>query len=145
MNDLVIFTDHGSILCKGSASLINITDNNENKDDTNFKSPRRSRAEVERAVAVAIENFSKDNKEISKVTASGYGGLAEQILALAFKNGVKVRQDADLAQMLAAVEIDSEIPSEALIAVAEILSYVYKANGVYKRPTNLIDEDLKDG
>ena len=31
--------------------------------------------------------------------------------------------------MLAAIELDSEIPSEALIAVAEVLSYVYKENG----------------
>ncbi len=98
----------------------------------NIKPIRRSRAEVERAVAVAIENFDKNGENISKVTASGYGALAEQILEIAFKNGVKVREDRDLAQMLAMVELDSEIPTEALVAVAEILSYIYKLNGSYK-------------
>ena len=39
-----------------------------------------------------------------------------------------VREDADLAQILAAVELDAEVPIDALAAVAEILSYVYRAN-----------------
>lgn len=112
----------------------NDTENQDKNQHLNLKPIKRSADEVERAVAVAIESFSKDNSEITKVVASGYGALAEQILTLAFENGVKVREDRDLAQMLAAVELDSEIPSEALIAVAEILSYVYKMNGQYVPP-----------
>jgi flagellar biosynthesis protein len=60
--------------------------------------------------------------------ASGRGAVAEQILGIAFERGVRVRADADLAEILAAVEVDSEIPLQALAAVAEILSYVYRAN-----------------
>jgi flagellar biosynthesis protein len=63
------------------------------------------------------------------ITAAGRGKIAEQILQLAFENGIKVREDAALAEMLAKVELDSPIPSEAFLAVAEVLSYVYKANG----------------
>jgi len=63
------------------------------------------------------------------VLASGRGAIADQILAIAFAQGVRVREDADLAEVLAAVDVDSEIPVEALVAVAEILSYVYRANG----------------
>nr|WP_246423074.1 EscU/YscU/HrcU family type III secretion system export apparatus switch protein [Roseospira visakhapatnamensis] len=63
------------------------------------------------------------------VLAKGRGGIAEQIVALAFANDIKVREDADLVQILAAIDLDSEIPLEALAAVAEILSYVYRANG----------------
>jgi len=54
--------------------------------------------------------------------------VAEQILAIAFAHDIKVREDADLVQILEAVDLDSEIPLEALAAVAEILSYVYRAN-----------------
>lgn len=64
-----------------------------------------------------------------KVVASGRGAIAEQILALAFANGVRVREDADLAEILSAVDVDTEIPLEAFAAVAEILAYVYRANG----------------
>ena len=33
------------------------------------------------------------------------------------------------AEVLAAVEVDTVIPVEAFVAVAEILAYVYRANG----------------
>lgn len=61
-----------------------------------------------------------------KVVAKGRGAVAEQILSIAFDRGVKVRTDADLAEVLSAVEVESEIPLAALAAVAEILTYVYR-------------------
>ena len=60
--------------------------------------------------------------------ASGRGKIAEQILQLAYEQGVKVRQDEDLAEILARIDLDSPIPSEAFLAIAEILSYVFRAN-----------------
>ena len=39
-----------------------------------------------------------------------------------------IRRDADLVQILKAVDIDEEIPVEAFAAVAEIISYVYQVN-----------------
>lgn len=62
-----------------------------------------------------------------KVIASGQGAVARQILEIAFARGIKVREDSDLAEILAAVDVESEIPLAALAAVAEILSYVYRA------------------
>ncbi|PJB69184.1 MAG: hypothetical protein CO093_11100 [Alphaproteobacteria bacterium CG_4_9_14_3_um_filter_47_13] len=81
-----------------------------------------------RQVAVAIEDARHD-KDLPKITAAGRGKIAEQILQLAFENGIKVREDSALAEILATIELDSPIPSDAFMAVAEILSYVYKANG----------------
>lgn len=83
---------------------------------------------VRPAVAVALQ-YDPEQNDAPVVTASGKGALAEQILQLAFANGVKVRTDPDLAQVLAAVEVDTVIPLEAFAAVAEILAYVYRANG----------------
>lgn len=68
-----------------------------------------------------------------RVVAKGRGEVAEQILALAFATGVKVREDADLVEVLDAIEVDCDIPLHALAAVAEILSYVYRANGAMDR------------
>ncbi len=81
-----------------------------------------------RSVAVALE-YEPGGSALPRVVATGRGAVAEQILELAFANGIKVREDAELAQMLAAVDVDSEIPIEALVAVAEILARVYRANG----------------
>lgn len=63
-----------------------------------------------------------------RIVAKGHGAVAEQILQLAFASGVKVREDANLTEILEAIEIDTEVPLHALAAVAEILSYVYRAN-----------------
>lgn len=90
----------------------------------------RSTAEgSRRATAVALKKYGIDEGALPKVVAAGYGVWAEKIVEIAFQNGVRVREDRDLAQLLAAIELDSDIPTEALVAVAEILAYVYKANG----------------
>ena len=60
--------------------------------------------------------------------ATGRGLVAEQILAIAFERGIKVREDANLANVLAALELETPIPVGVLSTVAEILSYVYRAN-----------------
>jgi len=63
-----------------------------------------------------------------EVVATGRGAVAEQILQLAFSEGIKVREDADLVQILSVLEIGEEIPVETFAAIAEILTYVYRAN-----------------
>ena len=91
----------------------------------------RSRPGVPIAIALNAQgDAGKDGgrPRSPKVVATGRGAVAEQILAIAFEKGVPVREDADLAQILAAVELDAEIPIDALAAVAEILSYVYRTN-----------------
>ncbi|SMF68137.1 flagellar biosynthesis protein [Tistlia consotensis] len=77
-------------------------------------------------LAVALSRTAADGSV--RVTAKGRGALAEQIREIAFAQGVAVRRDADLAEILDAVEIDCEIPAAALGAVAEILNRLYQAN-----------------
>lgn len=80
------------------------------------------------AKAIAL-SYEPEKADAPKVVAKGQGALAERILEIAFAAGVKVREDADLVEILQAVDLDSEIPVEAFRAVAEILAYVYQANG----------------
>lgn len=96
-----------------------------------------------RPVAVALE-YETGREALPRVVATGRGAIAEQIVALAFANGVKVREDADLAQLLAAVDIDSEIPIEAIVAVAEILAHVYRANGAAAEAAPVMAPVMKD-
>ncbi len=111
---------------------MNILSNTEdNKKDGTTQSPPKNREGGNRAradaVAVALE-YDSGSEFAPKVIAGGRGRIAEQILQIAFERGIKVREDADLAEMLSAIDIDSEIPIEAFAAVAEILVYVYRAN-----------------
>jgi flagellar biosynthesis protein len=80
------------------------------------------------ALAVALK-YKPEGDNAPEVAASGRGKLAERILELAFAHDVKVREDADLAELLIALDVGDEIPVEAFAAVAEILAYVYRANG----------------
>lgn len=78
------------------------------------------------AVALKADGWSRGTTGgVPRITAIGHGKTAEQILDLAFANDVKVRQDADLAAILAAMEVESPVPLEALAAVSEILAYLY--------------------
>ncbi|HVO14828.1 MAG TPA: EscU/YscU/HrcU family type III secretion system export apparatus switch protein [Alphaproteobacteria bacterium] len=79
-------------------------------------------------VAVALD-YDAPKDAAPRVVAKGRGEVAQRIIDLARQNGIAVRQDADLAELLAALELDQEIPVEAFTAVAEILSYIYRANG----------------
>ncbi|MBP5857016.1 EscU/YscU/HrcU family type III secretion system export apparatus switch protein [Marivibrio halodurans] len=80
-----------------------------------------------KAVALSYKPETADSAPV--VTASGRGHLAERILEAAREAGVPVHRDADLIEILAATDVGDEIPVEAFIAVAEVLRYVYQANG----------------
>ena len=88
--------------------------------------PIANKLETIKKAAALIDESQAGN--LPRVVASGKGAFAEQILEIAWANDIKVREDADLAEVLTAIDVESEIPIEAFAAVAEILSYVYKAN-----------------
>ncbi|MBY6261594.1 flagellar protein FhlB [Azospirillum sp. 412522] len=88
----------------------------------------KTKPPARRPVAVALK-YELGTETLPRIVATGKGTVAEQILEVAFANGVKVREDADLVEILSAIEVDSDIPVEAIAAVAEVLAYVYRANG----------------
>ena len=96
------------------------------------------------AVAVALK-YIQEHDTAPRVVAGGRGSIAEQILQIAFANGVKVREDADLAELLSAIDLESEIPLEAFAAVAEILAYVYRANNTLHLYTGTQDPNEAAG
>ena len=94
------------------------------------------------AIALKYDQEAPASSQAPVVTARGHGRVAEQILNLAFASGVKVRRDTDLITVLDQVDVDSEIPLEAFAAVAEILTYIYRANRIFGEGGSY--EDLKD-
>lgn len=78
-------------------------------------------------LAVALR-YDPEAGDLPRITAKGRGAIAAQILAIAEAEGLRVEHDRDLAQMLAAFDIDSPIPVAAFAAVAEILAQLYRAN-----------------
>ncbi len=112
-------TENPSARSSSNPSLITADQNLKDDDAGNDGKTERSK---QAQLSIALK---RDTSGKTKVIAKGSGELAEQILQIAFDQGVKVRADSDLAEILTTVDVESEIPLEALTAVATILNYVY--------------------
>ncbi len=73
----------------------------------------------------AALRYDKDHASAPKVIASGAGLIADRIVEIAREQGVPVREDPALAEALARLELEQEIPSELFVAVAEVLVWAY--------------------
>ncbi len=77
--------------------------------------------------AVALK-YDKQKHDAPRVVAKGQGQVAENIIELAKKHDIPIKDDPDLIEVLSSLEINEEIPSEIYVAVAELLAFVYSAN-----------------
>ncbi len=82
---------------------------------------------AEQKLAVALE-YEVGTREAPRVTAKGYGTIAEQIIAMAEEHGIVIESNAHLAEALSGVELDERIPIELYEAVAEVIAFVLRAS-----------------
>ena len=54
--------------------------------------------------------------------------VAEKIIDIARKQGIPVKDDPDLVEVLSRLDLDEEIPPELYVIVAELLAFVYSLN-----------------
>lgn len=85
-------------------------------------------------IAIALKY---DGLNAPKVTATGSGIDAEQILAIADQYHIPLQSDPQLARILAQIPLGDEIPRELYVAVAEVIAFAYGLSG--KLPTNPSD------
>lgn len=79
----------------------------------------------EKPVAVALRY---DGTSAPRVTASGEGLIARQIIAAAKEHNIPLEQNEELTSLLAKVRINEEIPKPLYTAVAQILAFLYYIN-----------------
>ena len=84
----------------------------------------------DRQLAVALR-YLRGADDSPRVVARGRGAVAERILEIARRHGVPVHRDTDLAEVLVKLDLGEWVPPELYKAVAEVLAYLYKMNGVY--------------
>ena len=73
-------------------------------------------------IAVALH---WDGGAAPRVTAKGRGEVAARIAALAREHGVPIDDDPQLVEVLAEIEVGSEVPEALFVAVAEIIAFAY--------------------
>lgn len=82
-----------------------------------------------RDAAVALKY---DGSRAPTVTATGTDELAREIVRIAQENGVPLYENAELAGILARLDLDEEIPETLYRIIAEILSFAFHLQG--KKP-----------
>ncbi|MCZ7657330.1 MAG: EscU/YscU/HrcU family type III secretion system export apparatus switch protein [Xanthobacteraceae bacterium] len=85
-------------------------------------------SERSNTLAVAL-HYEKPNVPVPRVVAKGRGAIGEKIIETARASGVPIEPNAPLAEALAQVELDEEIPEALYRAVAEVLIFVLRAAG----------------
>jgi len=80
-----------------------------------------------RAKAVALQ-YKPGQQDAPVVTAKGRGRVAEKIIETARKHGIPVQEDASLVEVLGKLDVGEAIPPELYQLVAELLSFVYRAD-----------------
>ncbi len=89
------------------------------KDEQELEKPKH--------IAVALR-YDPEQREIPDVVGKGAGDVADRILALAKVHGIPVRNDPDLLELLAGVQVGESIPEELYEVVAEVLTFLYRIN-----------------
>ena len=70
-----------------------------------------------------------------RVVAKGRGLIADAIVERARASGVYVHQSRELLALLMQVDLDSRIPPELYVAVAELLAWLYRIDAEQTPPT----------
>lgn len=82
------------------------------------------------AVAIA---YDKHADAAPRVVAKGYGTLADNIIRTAKEHGLYVHESPELVGLLMQVDLDSHIPPQLYLAIAELLAWLYALEGEDKR------------
>lgn len=77
-----------------------------------------------RAEAIALTYTAGDSAP--RVVAKGRGLIAQEIIARAREAGVYVHESPELVALLMQVDLDSHIPPQLYVAVAELLAWLYR-------------------
>ena len=93
-----------------------------------FRINDQNKRGIGRPAAAALQ-YDNGRDSAPRVLASGYGRVAEQIVALARQNNIPIYDDPALAAALSTVDVGAEIPPELYLVVAEVLAYIYRVTG----------------
>ncbi|MDY0408148.1 EscU/YscU/HrcU family type III secretion system export apparatus switch protein [Virgibacillus soli] len=84
---------------------------------------------LQKAVALT---YNKEKDHAPKVTASGKGLIADNMIKLANNENIPIMQDTSLVNLLVELNINKTIPPDLYEAVAEVFAFIYEADKIKK-------------
>ena len=100
-----------------------MTENNKKNE------PKKENSNLKKSVAL---KYDQNTDNAPKVIASGKGNIAEKILKKAREENIPIKEDKDVVQVLAELNIGDEIPEDLYMVIAEILSFFYDLEDMQK-------------
>jgi len=79
-----------------------------------------------RKAAVALNYDIEKPESAPIITALGKGKIADEIIKIAQDNNIPLYEDRALVNLLSKLELDTEVPPELYVLVAEVLAFVYR-------------------
>jgi len=77
--------------------------------------------------AVALR-YDREKEHAPRVVATGKGHVAERIIEIARSQGIVLREDKELVELLSLLDLHDVIPAELYQIIAEVLAFVYRLN-----------------
>jgi len=81
---------------------------------------------------VVALKYDSSKDAAPRVAAKGKGVIAEKIIEIAKENGIPIKDDPELVDILSMLDLDEEIPSSVYQVVAEILAFVYSLKNKWR-------------
>lgn len=105
--------------------------------DDKKPAPAPGETPARRRTAAALRyDVGKDRAPL--ILASGRGTIADEIVRIAQDNEIPLYEDTGLADLLAKLEIDAEIPPELYVLVAEVLFFVFQLDRMRAKREQII-------
>ena len=110
------------------------------KENPNVKAgfkPASGKNQPPKRTAIALRyNIDKDKAPL--VLATGRGQVADEIVRIAEENKIPLYEDQELAKLLEKLELETEIPPQLYVLVAEVLFFVYKLDRMAEKREQIV-------
>jgi flagellar biosynthesis protein len=80
-----------------------------------------------RKKAIAL-SYDQEKADAPKVSATGNGLIAENIIKKAKENHIPIMEDRTMVELLSKLDINEKVPEELYQAVAEVFAFIYRTD-----------------
>ncbi|WP_047984896.1 EscU/YscU/HrcU family type III secretion system export apparatus switch protein [Ornithinibacillus californiensis] len=80
-----------------------------------------------RKKAIAL-SYDQEKADAPKVSATGKGLIAENIIKKAKENHIPIMEDRNMVELLSKLDINEKVPEELYQAVAEVFAFIYRTD-----------------
>jgi len=96
----------------------------------------------QKRTAVAIR-YDVDKDRAPIILATGNGPIADEIKRIAEDNSIPLYENKELSELLSKLELETEIPADLYVLVAEVLFFVFSLDKMAAKREKLMKKMVK--